>query len=88
MLHKSSGTNLYPLNTYLHVCLVACKLTHEVFVKWKFRTYSSFSQFIPRLAQMALLASKDLTTAKKVTSSGAQPDVRDYNCLRVQCLTN
>ena len=39
MLHKSSGTNSYPLNTYLHVCLVACKLTHEVFVKWKFRTY-------------------------------------------------
>ena len=28
--------------------------------------------------EMALLASKDLTTAKKVTSSGARPDTRDY----------
>ena len=32
-----------------------------------------------KLAEMALLASKDLTTVKKkVTSSGAQPDARDY----------
>ena len=31
-----------------------------------------------KLAEMAFLASKDLTTAKKVTSSGAQPDARDY----------
>ena len=31
-----------------------------------------------KLAEMALLASKDLSTAKKVTSSGAQPDARDY----------
>ena len=35
-------------------------------------------------AEMAVLISKNLTTAKKVTSSGAQPDAR----LWVQCLTN
>ena len=27
---------------------------------------------------VAVLAAKDLTKAKKVTSSGAQPDARDY----------
>ena len=31
-----------------------------------------------KLAEMAILYSKDLTTAKKVTSSGARPGVRDY----------
>ena len=31
-----------------------------------------------KLAEMALLASKVLTRAKKVTSSGARPDARDY----------
>ena len=31
-----------------------------------------------KLTAMAVLASKDLTTAKKVTSSGARPDARDY----------
>ena len=31
-----------------------------------------------KLAEMALLYSKELTTEKKVTSSGDQPDARDY----------
>ena len=31
-----------------------------------------------KLVEMALLYLKDLTTAKKVTSSGAQPDARNY----------
>ena len=31
------------------------------------------------LAEMAILYSKDLTTAKKVNSSGARPDARDYH---------
>ena len=31
-----------------------------------------------KLAEMAILYSKDLTTAKKVTSSGARPDATDY----------
>ena len=31
---------------------------------------------------MTLLASKDLTTVKKVTSSGAQPDAGDYYWFR------
>ena len=35
-----------------------------------------------KLAEMALLASKDLTAAKKVTSSVAPPDARDYYWFR------
>ena len=36
-----------------------------------------------KLAEMALLYSKDLTTAKKqVTSSGTRPDARDYDWFR------
>ena len=35
-----------------------------------------------KLAEMALLASKDLTTAKNVSSSGARPDARDYYWFR------
>ena len=31
---------------------------------------------------MALLYSRDLTTGKKVTSSGARPDARDYYWFR------
>ena len=31
-----------------------------------------------KLAEMAILYSKDLTKAKKVTSSGARPDATDY----------
>ena len=39
-----------------------------------------------KLAEMALLYSKELTTAKKVTSSGARPD-EIITGLGVQCLT-
>ena len=35
-----------------------------------------------KLAEMAILYSKDLTTAKKVTSSGAQSDTTDYYWFR------
>ena len=31
-----------------------------------------------KLAEMAVLPSKDLTTVKKVTSNGARPGARDY----------
>ena len=45
-------------------------VTHVLTVKIQ----SSFSQFIQKLAEMAILASKDLRTPKKVTSIGAPPD--------------
>ena len=50
---------------------------------------SSFEFFTvcTKLAEMALLASNDLTTAKKVTSSGARPDQEIITGLGVQCLT-
>ena len=35
-----------------------------------------------KLAEMAFLYSKELTTAKKVTSSGARPNARDYYWFR------
>ena len=35
-----------------------------------------------KLAEMALLYSRDLTTTKKATSSGAWPDARDYYWFR------
>ena len=35
-----------------------------------------------KLAEMAVLASKDLTTAKKVTSCRVRPDARDYYWFR------
>ena len=35
-----------------------------------------------KLAEMAILYSKDLTTAKKVTSTGARPDATDYYWFR------
>ena len=35
-----------------------------------------------QLAEMAILCSKDLTTAKNVTSSEAQPDATDYYWFR------
>ena len=37
---------------------------------------------------MAVLASKDLTTAKKVTPSGAGPGATAITGLRFQCLIN
>ena len=43
--------------------------------------HSSFS-VCTKLAEMAILYSKDLTTAKKVTSSGARPDATDYYWFR------
>ena len=35
-----------------------------------------------KLAEMTILCSKDLTTAKKVTPSGARPDATDYYWFR------
>ena len=35
-----------------------------------------------KLAEMAVMASNGLTTAKKFTSSGARPDARDYYWIR------
>ena len=35
-----------------------------------------------KLAEMTVLTSKDLTKAKYVTSSGAQPQARYYYCFR------
>ena len=45
---------------------------------------SSFEFFIvcTKLAVMALPYSKELVTAKKVTSSGTRPDARDYYWFR------
>ena len=47
-------------------------------------------EYLPVCTRLAEVAkdSKDLTTAKKVTSSGAQPDAEIITGLRVQCLTN
>ena len=47
---------------------------------FKCKTCSSLEFFTAntKLVDMTVLASKDLTTAKKVTPSGAQPDSRDY----------
>ena len=41
-------------------------------------TTIEFFTVYTKMAEMALLASNDLTTAKKATSSGARPDARDY----------
>ena len=43
---------------------------------------NKFFTICTKLAEMALLYSKDLTTAKKVTSSGPRPDARDYYWFR------
>ena len=43
-----------------------------------FKGAIEFFTVYAKLSEMALLASKDLTTAKEVTSSGARPDARDY----------
>ena len=50
-------------------------------------------EYLPVCTRLAEVAkdskdSKDLTTAKKVTSSGAQPDAEIITGLRVQCITN
>ena len=42
----------------------------------------AFFTFYTKLAEMPLLAAKDLTTLKKVTSSGTSPDVRHYYWFR------
>ena len=49
-----------------------------------FMTYLTVEFFTvcTKLAEMAILYSKDLTTAKKVTSSGARPGARDYYWFR------
>ena len=41
------------------------------------RTFELFT-VITKLAEMAVLASKDLTAVKKVTSNGARSDANDY----------
>ena len=41
-----------------------------------------FFALCTKLTEMAILYSKDLTTAKKVTSSGARPDATDYYWFR------
>ena len=50
----------------------------------KGRSVSLFEFFTvcTNLAEMAILYSKDLTTAKKVTSSGTRPDATDYYWFR------
>ena len=47
-----------------------------------------FFTFSTKLAEMLVLAWDDLTTAKKVTSSGTRPDTKKITGIRVQCLTN
>ena len=50
--------------------------------------HSSFSQFVQKLTEMALLYSKELTTAKKVTPVGLDLMQEIITGLGVQCLTN
>ena len=46
---------------------------------WNIGPFIEFFTVCTKLAEMAILYSKDLTTAKKkVTSSGARPDATDY----------
>ena len=50
---------------------------------WSLVTVSfEFFTVCTKLAEMAILYSKDLTTAKKVTSSRARPGARDYCWIR------
>ena len=46
--------------------------THTTFDTMEFFTVCT------KLAEMALFYLKELTTATKITSSGTQPDARDY----------
>ena len=50
--------------------------------KLAFMPLFEFFTVCTKLAEMALLYSKELTTAKKVTSSGVRPDARDYYWFR------
>ena len=62
---------------------------HVIFRKWYFDFYISscpdtieFFTVYTKLAEIAVLISKDLTTAKKATSNEARPDAKDYYWFR------
>ena len=57
-------------------------LTVRITVSFRRRSTIEFFTVNTKLVEMVVLASKDLTTAKKVTASGAPPDARDYNWSR------
>ena len=66
--------------------LIFCFASKQHRVKYKFglfleQLFEPFTVNI-KLAEMAVLASKDLTTAKKVTSGRVRPDARDYYWFR------
>ena len=52
------------------------KVIQKIFLQIEFDSVEFFT-VCTKLAEMALLYSKDLTTAKKVTLGGARPDARD-----------
>ena len=66
-------------------------LVLETFGTWMCERTLQLTEFFTvytKLEEMAVMASKDLTTETKNTPSGARPDAKNYNWFSVQCLTN
>ena len=72
------------VNSSLKVCSdVSYDGTQNPRLDVSFGTTFEFFTVCTKLAEMAILYSKDLTTAKKrVTSSGVRPDATDYYWFR------
>ena len=60
--------------TYMLIQRLRCHLVSRFLIE--------FFTVCTKLVEMAILYSKDLTTAKKVSSSGVRPDATDYYWFR------
>ena len=81
-VEQENGVKYHPSLVNISHKMVQLNLIER---NYRFRWITKMFEFFAvctKLAEMAILYSKDLTSAKKVTSNWAQPDATDYYWFR------